>query len=188
MLEDALEKSKPLSAINGPTIDPLVQCDMVDRILEYVEVVSPSLGGFAENQRRILQEQRVTGLRWKNVEDEAADQMRNTAAKLLERVRRNLPAASKLISDKLVKMQEWAQVADFVASGLLYRVDGRWIVDPISANAITVGETLHCLIPGRRNVSSFEVIGTAAQGGVDRGDAVLPLQAGRPVFVIRESQ
>ena len=188
MLENALVKSKPLSAINGPPIDPLVQCDMVDRILEYVEVVSPNLGDFAENQRRILQEQRVTGLRWKNVEDESADQMRPTAAKLLERVRRNLPAASKLINDNLVKMQQWARVADYAASGLLYRVDGRWIVDPVTPNSIAEGETLYCLIPGRRNVSSFEVIGTAAQGGVERGDAILPLQAGRPVFVIREKE
>jgi len=76
MLTDALEKSKPLSPINGPTIDPLVQCDMVD------------LGDFAEDQRRILQQQRVTGLRWKNVEDDSADQARPTAATLLERVRR----------------------------------------------------------------------------------------------------
>jgi len=153
-------QSKPLSAINGPTIDPLVQCDMVDRILEYAEVVSPNLSEFAEDQRRILQEQRV---RWKNVEDDAADQVRPTAANLLERVRRNLPAASKLINDNLIKMQEWAQVANYVASGLLYRVDDRWVVDPVSAGAITEGETLYCLIPGRRNASSFEVIGKSGE-------------------------
>ena len=188
MLEDALEKSKPLSAINGPTIDPLVQCDMVDRILEYAEVVSPSLGDFAEDQRRILQEQRVTGLRWKNVEDDAADQVRPTAARLLERVRRNLPAASKLINDNLIKMQQWAQVANYVPSGLLYREDDRWVVDPVNAGAITEGETLYCLIPGRRNLSSFEVIGKSAKGGVERGDSILPLQAGRPVFVLREKK
>lgn len=188
MLTDALEKSKPLSPINGPPIDPLVQCDMVDRVLEYAEVVSPSLGDFAENQRRILQEERVTGLRWKNVEDDLADQARPTASALLDRVRRNLPAASELINDNLVKMQKWARVADYEPSGLLYRVDGRWIVEPVTANAITEGETLYCLIPGRRNVSSFEVIGKSAQGGVDRGDAILPLQAGRPVFVIREKK
>ena len=161
---------------------------MVDRILEYAEAVSPNLGEFAENQRRILQEERVTGLRWKNVEDDTADQVRPTAARLLERVRRNLPAASKLISDNLVKMQQWARVADYAASGLLYRVEDRWIVDPVTTNAITEGETLYCLIPGRRNVSSFEVIGKSAQGGVDRGDAILPLQAGRPVFVLREKK
>ena len=188
MLTDALEKSKPLSRINGPPIDPLVQCDMVDRILEYAEAVSPNLGEFAKNQRRILQEERVTGLRWKNVEDDTADQVRPTATRLLERVRRNLPAASKLISDNLVKMQQWARVADYAASGLLYRVEDRWIVDPVTTNAITEGETLYCLIPGRRNVSSFEVIGKSAQGGVDRGDAILPLQAGRPVFVLREKK
>jgi len=109
-------------------------------------------------------------------------------AALLDRVRRNLPAASELINDNLVKMQKWARVADYEPSGLLYRVDGRWIVEPVTANAITEGETLYCLIPGRRNVSSFEVIGKSAQGGVDRGDAILPLQAGRPVFVIREKK
>ena len=188
MLTDALVKSKPLSPINGPPIDPLVQCDMVDRILEYAEVVSPNLGDFAENQRRILQEQRVTGLRWKNVEDDSADQARPTAAKLLDRVRSNLPAASKLINDNLVKMQKWSRVADYEPSGLLYRVDGRWIVDPVTPNAITEGDTLYCLIPGRRNISSFEIIGKSAKGGVDRGDAILPLQAGRPVFVIREKK
>lgn len=188
MLEDALEESKPLSAINGPPIDPLAQCDMVDRILEYVEAVSPNLGDFAEKQRRILQEERVTGLKWKNVEDDFADEARPTAAKLLQRVRANLPAASKLINDNLLKMQQWARVADYVALGLLYRVDNRWIVDTVTPNAITDGETLYCLIPGRRNVSSFEIIGKSANGGVDRGDAILPLQAGRPVFVIREKK
>ena len=188
MLEDSLEESKPLSAINGPPIDPLVQCDMVDRILEYAETVSPNLRDFAEDQRRVLQEERVTGLRWKNVEDDSGDEARPAATRLLARVRRNLPAASELINDNLVKMQEWARVADYAASGLLYRVDGRWIVDPVAANAITDGETLYCLIPGRRNLSSFEAIGKSAKGGIDTGDTGFPLQAGRPVFVIREKK
>ncbi len=188
LLDRALEKSQPLSAINGPPIDPLVQCDMVDRILEYAEVVSPNLGDFADDQRRILQEERVTGLRWKNVEDDSADAARPTAAKLLERIRRNLPAASQLITDQRLKMQQWAQVADYVASGLLYRQNGDWVVDPVAGNAINEGENLYCLIPGRRNISSFEIVGKAANGGIDRTDAPLPLQAGRPVFVIREKK
>jgi hypothetical protein len=188
MLEDALQESNPLSAINGPPIDPLVQCEMVDRILEYAEAVSPNLGDFAQDQRRILQEERVIGLKWKNVEDDTGDLMRPAAEKLLNRVRANLPSASKIISDNRVKMQQWSRVADYVASGLLYRIDDRWVVDPVTPGAITEGEQLHCLIPGRRNVCTFEIIGTSVQGGVDRSDSVFTLQAGRPVFVIRENK
>ena len=187
LLDKALVESQSLSNVNGPTIDPLAQCEMVDRILEYAEQVSPTLTKFSEEQRSILQEDRVIGLAWRNVEDDGAQAMRPRAEKILARVRNNLPATRELIEQKSNLLQQWAQVANYRAAGLLYRQHGQWVVDPVSPDEIAEGETLYCLIPGRRNVSSLEVVGKFANGSIDRVDAVLALQAGRPVFVIREN-
>ena len=186
LLEKSLAESKPLSAINGPTIDPLVQCDMVARVLKFAEEVSPNLTSFAEKQRRLLQQSRVTGQRWRDVTDKTAAAKRPEAVRILAKLRGNLAAATSLIESNRVKMQEWVQLANYRVVGLLYRQGAKWVVDPLASVTIQDGQPLYCLIPGRRNDSSLEVVGKFDRGSIDKGNSVLPLQAGRPVFVLQE--
>ena len=156
------------------------------RVLKFAEEVSPNLTSFAEKQRRLLQQSRVTGQRWRDVTDKTAAAKRPEAVRVLAKLRGNLATAKKLIETNLVKMQEWVQLADYRAAGLLYRQGVKWIVDPLASVTIPNGQTLYCLIPGRRNVSSLEVVGKFVNGSIDKGNSVLPLQAGRPVFVLQE--
>jgi len=172
--------------MNGPTIDPLVQADFVDRILGLIEEVSPNLKSFASRQREILRRFQVTGLNWRNVRDEDAKEARPKAAQALEAIRRSVPTAQELIAESMASMKTWSQLADFAPVGVIYTKGELWIADV--AVPVQEGVSLYCVLPGRRETASFEKVGTYRAGVVDQGDSVLPLQAGRPIFVLIEKQ
>ena len=186
LLSTSLAKSEELTVMNGPTIDPLVQADFVDRILGLIEEVSPNLKSFASRQREILRRFQVTGLNWRNVRDEDAKEARPKAAQALEAIRRSVPTAQELIAESMASMKTWSQLADFAPVGVIYTKGELWIADV--AVPVQEGVSLYCVLPGRRETASFEKVGTYRAGVVDQGDSVLPLQAGRPIFVLIEKQ
>lgn len=186
LLNTALAKSKELTVMNGPTIDPLVQAEFIDQILILIEEISPDLKTFATRQRDLLRRVQVIGLSWRNVMDDDANQSRNKAENAIETIRRNFPDAQNLIAANMASMKTWSQLANYVPVGVIYMKGEQWMADV--AVKIEDGQPLYCVIPGRRNAASFEQVGTYSGGVVDQGDSVLPLQAGRPIFVISDKQ
>ncbi len=182
LLRTALTRSKELTVKNGPTIDPLVQADFVDQILGLIEGLSPNLKSFAIQQRELLRKSQVTGLSWRNVRAEDAKAARPKAKQMLETIRRSYSAAQKIMAEKTAAMKTWSALADFAPAGIIYKKGVLWIADV--AVPVKEGQPLYCVLPGRRDTASFEKVGVYRAGVVDQGDSVLPLQAGRPIFVL----
>lgn len=185
LLSTVLRRSKELTAVNGPTIDPLVQADFVDQILSLIEEISPNLRSFAVGQSELLQKAQVTGLSWRNVQDEGAKAARPKAEQAMEAIRRSFPEAQRVIAEQMASMKEWGQLADFAPVGIVYRNGALWVADV--AAPVQEGQALYCLLPGRRDTTSLEKVGVYRAGVVDQGDSVLPLQAGRPIFVLNQN-
>jgi len=191
LLKTALTRSKTLTVMNGPTIDPLVQADFVDRILGLIEEVSPNLKSYAGRQRDLLRKFEVTGLPWRNVRDDDAQDKRSDAKQMLETIRRSFSEAQKTIAENIASMKTWSQLADFVPVGIIYKNGQQWKADVTVA--VPDGQPLYCVLPGRRDTASFDKVGVYRvgvdrAGVVDQGESVLPLQAGRPIFVLIDKQ
>jgi len=179
-------RSKPLTKLNGPNIDPLVQADFVDQLLTLIEETSPNLKSFATQQRELLRQGQVVGLSWRNVLDDNAKAGRPKAQRALEAIRQSYPSAQKLIDDHMGSLKTWSQLANYRPVGVIYKKGEQWIADV--EMSVKDGQPLYCILPGRRDSASFDKIGTYASGIIDQGNSVLPLQAGRPIFVLNEQQ
>ena len=185
LLVTALSESTPLNAAGGPAIDPLVQADFVDRILGLIEEVSPHLKPFAQRQRELLRKSQVTELHWRNVRDQNAKAARPKAEAVLKTIRQSYPEAQKVIADKMAAMKTWSQLSNYTPAGIIYKKGVLWIADV--AVPVKEGQPLYCVLPGRRDTASFEKVGVYREGVVDQGDSMLPLQAGRPIFVLGDN-
>ena len=186
LLKTTLVRSKELTVMNGPSIDPLVQADFVNEILILIEKTSPNLKTFASRQRDLLKRAQILGLPWRNVQDDNANKARPRADQILDTIRRNYPDAQKLIDKNMESMKTWTQVANYDPVGIIYMRGEQWIADV--QQPVTDGTPLYCLLPGRNDSSSLNKVGTFSSGFVEQGNSVLPLQAGRPIFVIKEQQ
>lgn len=182
LLKTALVRSKVVNAMNGPSIDPLVQADFVDRILGLIEELSPNLRSFAVRQREQLRKLQVTGLSWRNVLDADAQAARPKAGQMMETIRQSFSEAQKVVAENMASMKTWGQLANYAPAGIIYKKGEQWIADV--AVPVQEGQELYCVLPGRRNTASFDKVGVYRAGVVDQGDSVLPLQAGRPIFVL----
>ena len=182
LLMTALVRSKELNTVNGPTIDPLVQADFVDRILGLIEELSPNLKRFAGRQRELMRNLQVTGLSWRNVLDQVAQAARPKAARAIETIRQSFSEAQTVVAENMGSMKTWGQLANFAPAGIIYKNGVQWIADV--AVPVQDGQALYCMLPGRRNTASLDKVGVYRSGVVDRGESILPLQAGRPIFVL----
>ena len=186
LLAVTLVRSKELTVMNGPNIDPLVQADFVNEIMILIEQTSPLLKTFAARQRELLKRAQVIGLPWRNVQDETANKARPKAVQTLDTIRRNYSDAQKLLDDNMESMKTWTQVANYDPVGIIYMRGEQWIAD--MEEPVEDGTPLYCLLPGRNGSSSLNKVGSFSNGFVDQGNSVLPLQAGRPIFVINDQQ
>ena len=186
LLKTTLVRSKELTVMNGPTIDPLVQADFANEILILIEKTSPNLNTFASRQRDLLKRAQILGLPWRNVLDDDANKIRPKAEQMLETLRRNYPDAQKLLDENMASMKTWSQVSKYVPIGIIYMRGEQWIADV--ETPVKDGTPLYCLLPGRNDSASLNKVGTYSSGFVEQGNSVLPLQAGRPIFVIIDQQ
>jgi hypothetical protein len=185
LLEMSLRKSKELSMVNGPTIDPLVQADFVDQILALMEQSSTVLEAYAKRQRAILQRFQVVDQSWRNVIDDDANAAREKADQAILAINASLDAAQQQVTANLKAMKTWTQFSGFKPAGIIYRDGQRWVADMTSS--VPQGRPLYCILPSPGTNASIEKVGVYRDGGVDQGNSVLPLQAGRPVFILEET-